>query len=97
MDIREAAERVLKEARKPLHVREIARIALEKGLWQTRGKTPHATVGARLYTDINRRKEESPFISDLWASRPLEAPPVAYFSFTDAAERVLEQQNEKQL
>ena len=56
MDIREAAERVLKEARKPLHVREIARIALEKGLWQTRGKTPHASWGP------HHRKEESPFI-----------------------------------
>ena len=102
MDIREAAERVLKEARKPLHVREIARIALEKGLWQTRGKTPHATVGARLYTDINRRKEESPFILVAPQTFGLRdhseepPPPVAYFSFTDAAERVLEQQNEKQ-
>ena len=102
MGIREAAESVLREARKPLHVREITRIALQKGLWQTSGKTPEATVGARLYTDINKRKEESPFVlvaPQTFGLRDYgeEPPPtVAYYSFTDAAEKVLEQQGEKQ-
>ncbi len=102
MGIREAAESVLKEARKPLHVREITQLALQRGLWKTSGKTPEATVGATLYTDINKRKEESPFVlkspqtfglRDYGEELP---PPAAHYSFTDAAEKVLEQQGDKQ-
>ena len=102
MGIREAAESVLKEARKPLHVREITRIALQMRLWQTSGKTPEATVGARLYTDISRRKEESPFVLIApqtfglrdYGEQP--QPTMAHYSFIDAAEKVLEQQEERE-
>ena len=51
MKVRDAAIAVLKEAGKPLHVREITRLILSKGLWKTSGKTPDATVGSRLYSD----------------------------------------------
>lgn len=38
-----AAEQVLREAGKPLDYREISRLAIERGYWQSKGKTPWAT------------------------------------------------------
>lgn len=35
---------------------------MQRGLWSTQGKTPDATVGARVYTDIKRYEERSRFI-----------------------------------
>jgi hypothetical protein len=45
----EAAEAVLRTSRKPLTAREITEIAIRKGLVQTHGKTPEATMSAALY------------------------------------------------
>jgi len=45
----EAAETVLRAANRPLTAREITDIALERGLLRTSGKTPEATMSARLY------------------------------------------------
>ena len=52
MAVKQAAIEILKEANKPMHAKEIAKQILAKGLWKTSGKTPEATVSARLYTDI---------------------------------------------
>lgn len=49
MTFLEAAEVVLRTARKPLTVREITEIALRRGLLETHGKTPDATMSAALY------------------------------------------------
>ena len=57
----DAAYIVLVEAGEPLHPREIARRMLERGLWQTAGKTPHETVKARLASDIEIHGKESRF------------------------------------
>ena len=57
----EATYKVLKEAETPLHYEEITRRVLESGLWQTRGKTPGATVNARLAVDIKRHGPASRF------------------------------------
>jgi len=57
----EAAYEVLKDAGKPLHYEEITRCMLERGLWQTRGKTPWATVNARLAVDIKELGPASRF------------------------------------
>ena len=51
----EAAYLILKDHKKPLHVREIIRIALEKKMIQTDGKTPWSTLGADFYNE-NKRK-----------------------------------------
>ena len=59
MDFISAAYRILENAGEPLHYKEIARRALANGLIETSGKTPEATLGARLYTDI--KKEDSRF------------------------------------
>src|SRR5690348_1019614 len=49
MSFLEAAETVLRSAKKPLTASEITEIALRRGLLQTRGKTPAATMSAALY------------------------------------------------
>lgn len=48
----DAAEKVLRRHRKPMTGREIASEIIEKGLWSTPGKTPEATVAARIYVDV---------------------------------------------
>jgi restriction system protein len=51
----DAARRVLAEADKPLHYREIAKQALQKGYWQTTGKTPEATINAQIVVNMRKR------------------------------------------
>jgi len=62
MSVLDAAIQVLKEADKPLHAKEITERILSKGLWKTFGKTPAATVSARLYSDIKKKGGNSHFI-----------------------------------
>jgi restriction system protein len=57
----DAIERVLADAGGPLHSCEIARRALESGIWQTSGLTPDATINARLVVDINSQGAASRF------------------------------------
>jgi restriction system protein len=59
MQFKDAAYEVLKEAGKPLHYNEITELAKKKGILDTEGQTPHATMGALLYTDT--LKENSQF------------------------------------
>lgn len=57
------AYQILREAGKPLHYREITDIAIKKGLLNTVGKTPWATMNAQLSMDIvNKKGEGSLFI-----------------------------------
>jgi len=51
MQFKNAAYEILKQAGKPLHYNEIAERALAANLLETAGKTPHASMGALLYTD----------------------------------------------
>jgi hypothetical protein len=53
---------ILAEAKKPLHSREITKIALQRGLLQTSGKTPQATMNAQLVMDVVKNKDKSLFI-----------------------------------
>ncbi len=53
---------ILKESKKPLHSKVITERILSSGIWKTDGKTPEATVSARIYTDIKDNGERSPFI-----------------------------------
>jgi restriction system protein len=50
----DAAYEILKQAGQPLHYAEIANRALAAGLLDTRGQTPEATMGSRLYVDTKR-------------------------------------------
>ncbi len=59
---KDIAYQILKEAGKPLHSKEITKIALERGWLKTAGKTPEATMNAQLVVDINAKKDKSRFI-----------------------------------
>lgn len=104
MSAKDAAIHVLKAAGEPLTAQELTDRILAEGLWETSGKTPHATVAASLYTDIQRHGEASPFIqtgpntfalrdgAELPVVKPKEASKTqGQYSFTEAAEKVLEQ------
>jgi len=53
------AYKILKESEKPLHSKKITEIALKRGLLETAGKTPAATMNALLL--LESRKENSQF------------------------------------
>lgn len=113
MDVKTAAIQVLQQAGTPLHAKDIAERIMVAGLWQSEGKTPDATVSARLYSDIKSNGDKSPFVKvgpQTFALRDsteikCDAPPVhapveevpkanpanAGFSFTDCAQKVLEE------
>ncbi|MFZ2969972.1 MAG: HTH domain-containing protein [Minisyncoccia bacterium] len=59
---KDIAYQILKEAEKPLHSKEITKIALKRGWLKTAGKTPEATMNAQLVVDINTKKEKSRFV-----------------------------------
>lgn len=105
MKVVDAAYQVLREANEPLHYREIARRMIDQGLWTTSGKTPERTINSRLAVDIKTNGKHSLFrraqpgifaINDIdFASSIIalaDSIPKATspFSFTAAAERVLE-------
>ncbi len=115
MGVREAVLKVLQETGHPLHVKTITERILDKGLWQSNGKTPHATVAARLYADIKKNGDDSPFVQtapQTFGVRPdatISAPKqkaaerarvkkatTQEYSFTEAAEKVLEQFGHKE-
>lgn len=51
MQFKDAAYEILKQAGKPLHYNEITEFALAANMLKTFGQTPHASMGALLYTD----------------------------------------------
>jgi len=61
MNFKEAAYHVLKKQKRPLSAKRITQIALTEGLLRSVGKTPHATMGAVIYTDMKRRGDKGPF------------------------------------
>ncbi len=113
MDVRTAAIQVLQQAGTELHAKDIAEQIMAAGLWQSGGKTPDATVSARLYSDIKNNGDKSPFVKvgpQTFALRnsaeipsstgpipaaveeaPKPHPTNAGFSFTDCAQKVLEE------
>ena len=113
MDSLGATEKILNKAAEPLHYQEITKRVLEQGLWQTEGKTPDATINARLAVDIRKfgirsrfiRTEPGVFALREWGleeyiisqktSQPKADVVDTKYSFTDAAELVLENYAEK--
>ena len=61
MTFLEAAYKILKENRKPMHYKEITRIAVDKGLIETEGSRPELTMHSMLSTDIKTKGTESLF------------------------------------
>jgi len=59
---KEAAKQILAEQKKPLHYREITRLALEQGILETDGKTPESSMSSQLIMDIKHKGKFSEFI-----------------------------------
>lgn len=57
LSFKQAAVKILTEAKEPLSAREITEIALDDELIETSGATPEATMAAQLYTDTGRFKK----------------------------------------
>lgn len=106
MDSLDAAEKVLHEAGQSLHYKEITNRIISQKLWRTEGKTPDQTVNARLAVDINKKGENSRFIRTapgVFGLRQWKRDSVSEidmkvsqkYSFTDAAEMVLDQYADK--
>jgi Holliday junction resolvase len=57
-----AAIIILSEVGSPLHYKEITRLALEKGILETEGATPEATMNAEIVIDIKKKGILSDFI-----------------------------------
>jgi restriction system protein len=117
MNVLRAAEIALKDANAPLHYKEITQRMIDRGLWQTDGKTPDATVNAAIAVDIKyngthslfQRADKGVYVLRDWGLPEFHAPDESAdveddtqqptldvsttksFSFTDAAEQVLEQ------
>ncbi|RLJ62813.1 HTH domain-containing protein [Sulfurisoma sediminicola] len=62
MSWREAIEKVLQEADRPLHYAEISEQVLSRGYYRTEGATPDATVNAQITTSIKYEGDKSPFV-----------------------------------
>lgn len=58
---KQVAYDILKEAGKPLHSKEITKIALKRGWLKTNGRTPELTMDAQLLRDIQRHNKKSRF------------------------------------
>lgn len=56
------AIQLLREAQQPLGYIEITRLALERNLIETSGKTPEATMASQINRDIKSHKSDSPFV-----------------------------------
>lgn len=57
-----SAIEILKREKKPLHYKEITRLALETGILETEGATPEASMNSQIVIDIKNKKEASDFI-----------------------------------
>lgn len=57
-----AAYQVLAQSNEPLSKHEIAKRAIQSGIWDSDGKTPYETIGSRIYLDIKKKGEASDFI-----------------------------------
>lgn len=108
MNAKDAAYQILKEAGEPLHYKEITKRILDTGLWSTKGKTPEATIISLITVDIKKNGLKSRFVRSgkgIFASNPNilqeykipQKPKIEAktFSFTNAAEIVLDSQKEK--
>lgn len=58
----DTAYRILKEEGRPLSSKEIVEMAIQRGVLNTKGKTPHQTMKSKLSTDILNRNVGSLFM-----------------------------------
>lgn len=56
-----AALTVLQASKQPMKVGDLAEVAIKKGLWSPKGKTPEATLASALYREIKDKGKQSRF------------------------------------
>ncbi len=57
----DAAVKVLGEAKKPMTCKEMVEQMLAKGLWQTKGKTPAATLYSAIIREVAKKGKDARF------------------------------------
>ena len=57
----DAAAQVLKDVGEPMNVKDLVAIMLNKGMWQTGGKTPAATIYSAMLREIDNKPGEARF------------------------------------
>jgi len=57
----DAAAKVLAESKEPMSAKQIVETALAKGLWQTNGATPQATIYAAMIREIAAKGDKARF------------------------------------
>jgi hypothetical protein len=57
----DAAAKILGDAKEPLNCRTIVERAVQKGLWKSDGKTPHATVYSAILREIAKKGDAARF------------------------------------
>ena len=62
MTFKAAAVEVLRGEKRPMKAEDITDLALRRKLLVTEGKTPSATMGAQLYTDVKNNGTKSEFV-----------------------------------
>ena len=62
MNVKTAAIQVLQKVGTSLHAKDISEKIMANGLWESKGKTPGATVSAQFYSDIKKKGSKSPFV-----------------------------------
>jgi len=78
--LKDAIATVLAEEGGSLHSKAITERVLSQGLWNSEGKTPDATVAARLYSDIKKNGSSSRFVQcgkNLFSLNPAAATGLA--------------------
>ncbi|MCC8149691.1 restriction endonuclease [Akkermansia sp.] len=53
---------LLNESASPMHPRELTDLLIQRGMWSSQGKTPAATVSARIYDDMKKHGSQSRFV-----------------------------------
>lgn len=69
---KEAAIAVLKAENKPLHYKDLAKMAIERGLYPNSGKTPEETINAQLCVALKKNPDHSEVVRVapcIWALR----------------------------
>lgn len=99
MSLLDAVATVLGSEGAPLRIETITERVLSQGLWTSTGKTPQATIEARLAVEVSRNGDGSRFVRPAprtyglrsWPTQQIAipAPKPTHMSFTEAAEAVL--------
>jgi hypothetical protein len=90
--LKEAAKRILQQEKKALHYKDITKLALEQGFFETTGKTPEASINAQITTDIKNKGKLSDFIKispSIYALNPQK-------TFKEIIEQEIEEDKEEE-